>query len=196
MNLSCIVFSLSIAACAWLCACSSTPPNPNPRAAQPLTLAPAIDLNRFMGRWYVIANIPYFAERGFVGSYAEYSLQPDGGIEDLYFGRKKNFDAPIEKHALKDKVVPGTGNAEWSASPFWPLTYNFMILYVDPDYQLALLGYPNKQLGWVYARSPTISDAAYAELLIKMDQQGYDTSRIQRIPQQAGQIGQPGFQAQ
>jgi hypothetical protein len=29
-----------------------------------------------------------------------------------------------------------------------------------------------------------------------MDQQGYDTSRIQRIPQQAGQIGQPGFQAQ
>ena len=26
-----------------------------------------------MTRWYVIANIPYFAERGYVGSYTEYS---------------------------------------------------------------------------------------------------------------------------
>ncbi len=28
----------------------------------PLTLAPQVDLDRYAGRWYIIANIPYFAE--------------------------------------------------------------------------------------------------------------------------------------
>ena len=35
--------------------------------AQPLMLAPQVDLDRYAGRWYIIANIPYFAERGNVG---------------------------------------------------------------------------------------------------------------------------------
>ena len=43
---------------------------------------PAVDLQRFMGRWYVIANIPYFAESGYVGSYVEYEVAPtDTGTE-------------------------------------------------------------------------------------------------------------------
>ncbi|MGA3251441.1 MAG: lipocalin family protein, partial [Paraburkholderia sp.] len=52
--------------------CSNAPPNPNPRAAVPLRTVP-VDLPRYMGRWYVIANIPYFAERVFVGSRAEWA---------------------------------------------------------------------------------------------------------------------------
>jgi apolipoprotein D and lipocalin family protein len=43
--------------------CSGDPPNPNPRAGVPLQTVP-VDLPRYMGRWYIIANIPYFAERG------------------------------------------------------------------------------------------------------------------------------------
>jgi apolipoprotein D and lipocalin family protein len=34
-----------------------------------LTLASDVDLDRYAGRWHVIANIPYFAEKGNVGSY-------------------------------------------------------------------------------------------------------------------------------
>ena len=48
-----------------LAACSSESP--------PLTLAPDVDLSRYAGRWYVITNIPYFAERGNVGAYVEYA---------------------------------------------------------------------------------------------------------------------------
>ena len=59
--------------------CSGSPPNPNPRAAAPLSTVP-VDLPRYMGRWYVIANIPYFAERRFVGSRAEWRLRDDGSL--------------------------------------------------------------------------------------------------------------------
>jgi apolipoprotein D and lipocalin family protein len=69
-----------------------------------------------------------------------------------------------------------------------------MILYVDPDYRFALLGFPTKEVGWVLARSPEISDADYQTLLGKFDDQGYDISRFKRVPQTPDQLGKPGFQ--
>jgi len=177
-------------------ACSSTkpPPNPNPRAAVPLVLAPDVDLQRYVGRWYVIANIPYSAERGYVGSYDEYQLLPDGGVSDSYFGHKQRFEAPLKQKKLKVQILPGSHNAVWRASPFWPLFYNFMILYVDSEYRFALLGFPSKEVGWILARSPEISDADYKMLLGKFDDQGYDISRFERVLQTPEQLGKPGFQ--
>ncbi|WP_029921737.1 lipocalin family protein [Nevskia soli] len=196
MNCRSIVFALCVAAPAVLCACVGAPANPNPRAAAPLALAPAVDLPRFMGRWYVIANIPYFAEAGYVGSYVEYAQRPDGDIDDLYFGRKGSFENPLEKKELKDSVVAGSNNAEWRASPVWPVSFSYLILYVDPAYQYALVGYPERKWGWVFARSPEIDDATYHRLLAEFDRQGYDTSRFLRVPQQIDQLGKPGFQSQ
>jgi len=182
------------AACAawWLSACSA--PNPNPEAAAALKPAPQVDLARFMGRWYVIANIPYSAERGAVGAYVEFAQREDGDIDDLYYAHPLSFEAPLEKKTRRDTVEPGSNNARWKTSPFWPLSYTLVILYVDPDYQYALIGDPDKSLGWVYARSPDIDDVSYHALLARLDAQGYDVSRFRRIPQRIEQLGLPGFQ--
>lgn len=171
------------------CGCASEPSNPNPRAEAPLALAPSVDLSRFMGRWYVIANIPYYGERGYVGSYVEYALRPDGDIDDFFVGRKGGFAAAEDKKTLKDWVVKDSNNARWRASPFWPVSFAYLILYVDPYYQYALIGYPGKGLGWIFARSPEIREDTYRELLARFDAQGYDTTRFRRVPQTAAQIG-------
>src|ERR1700760_3885170 len=81
---ACAVVALALLV---LSGCSGEPPNPNPRASVPLTTVP-VDLPRYMGRWYIIANIPYFAERDFVGSYAQWVLRPDGKIDDSYYAHK------------------------------------------------------------------------------------------------------------
>ena len=38
---------------------------------EPLEAVDYVDLNRYMGRWYLIANIPNFAERGNIAPYVE-----------------------------------------------------------------------------------------------------------------------------
>jgi apolipoprotein D and lipocalin family protein len=175
-------------------ACSGPPPNPNPRAAVPLKTVP-VDLPRYMGRWYVIANIPYFGERGNVGSYAEWSLRPDGRIDDAYVYRPGSFDAPFKRMQFVDSVVDGSGGGEWRVRLFWPIYVSQLTLYVDPEYRVTLLGYPDKSLGWVFSRDPNMSDADYRAALSRFDEMGYDISRFRRVPQVPGQIGQPGFQS-
>jgi apolipoprotein D and lipocalin family protein len=159
-----------------------------------LTLAPEVDLNRYAGRWYVIANIPYFAEKGNVGSYFDISFHSGDKLSDVYSGRPKSFDARLKSYTLTGYVVPGTGNARWRESPFWPLYMSYLILYVDPNYQTALVGYPGRGYGWVLARTPTLGDAAYQSLLGRFKDQGYDISLFRRVPQLPEQIGNPGFQ--
>ena len=181
-----------LATCALLVACSSTPPNPNPRASQELKLA-TVDLPKYMGHWYIIANIPYFGENGYVAGQSEWKLRPDGKIDDAYIGRKGGFDAPETRREFVDTVLPDTGHAHWRVRLFWPISVSQLTLYVDPMYQYTVLGYPDKSLGWIFARTPYIPEAKYQELLGKLEEQGYDVSRVKKVPQQREQVGKPGF---
>jgi apolipoprotein D and lipocalin family protein len=163
-------------------------------APDPLSLAPDVSLDRYAGRWYVIANIPYFAEKGNVASYFDVSFEPGGGLKDVYHALPGQFDAKPTEFTMGGYVVPGTKNARWRESPFWPVYLSYLILYVDPNYQYALVGYPGRGYGWIFARKPQIDEATYQLLLGRMKDEGYDTSLFRRVPQTPGQIGMSGFQ--
>jgi apolipoprotein D and lipocalin family protein len=159
----------------------------------PLTLAKQVNLERYSGRWYIIASIPYFAERGNVGSFFDISF-PDGHVRDVYHGRDKTLDAPPTSLTMNGYVVPNTGNARWRESPFWPIYLSYLILWVDPNYNYALVGYPGRGYGWILSRSPQIDASAYQSLLGRFGEEGYDTSHFRRVPQIPEQIGKPGYQ--
>ncbi len=161
---------------------------------QPLALAPQVDLQRYVGRWYVIGHIPYWAERNVVGSYDEYTARADGTLGNVFNGHDRRLDAPLERTIGHAYVVAGTGNAKWRVSFLWPIYVSYLILYVDPDYHVALIGYPDRSLGWVLSRDNTMDDATYRALLSRFAAEGYDTSLFRRVPQTADEIGAPGFE--
>lgn len=176
-----------------LFACA-TPTNPNRHAADELQL-PTVELSRYMGRWYNIANVPYIGERGYVASYSEWHLQTDGSIQDLYIGRKGGFDAPETRREFVDRVVPGTGNAEWRVRVFWPIFASQLTVYVDGNYQYTMLATRDKSLAWIFSRTPDIEDSVYHDLVARLDALGFDTARLKRVPQHPDQLGKPGFQS-
>ena len=165
------------------------------RAADGPALASSarIDLARYMGAWYVIANIPYFAERGKVATRDVYALDADGNVATTYVYRK-SFDDPEKTMGSLGIVQPGSNNAYWIVRFLWLIRADYLILEVAPDYAWALVGQPSRKLGWVLARDPAMDDAQYRDLLGKFAAFGYDTSRFARVPQLREQVGQAGFQ--
>ena len=153
-----------------------------------------LDLPRFMGRWWVIANIPYFAERGKVASSDNYSLRGDGGI-DVVYAYRKSFDEPTERTLTASaRPLAGSGGAHWKQRFFGVFSVQLQVLEVDPEYRWALIGNPKRSLAWVFAREPQMDAATYAELVERLRPHGYDPAELLRIPQSAAQVGQPGFQ--
>jgi apolipoprotein D and lipocalin family protein len=161
-------------------------------AGKPLPLA-YVDMNRMYGGWYLIATLPNSFERGLVGPYDVYSRRPDGDIREDFYTRRGGFDAPLKHFIVHDWVRPGTHNAHWRVQVIWPINLPFLVLYTDPDYRFVLFGEDSRALGWIYSRTPRISDADYQALLARFQAAGYDASKFRKFVQAPDQIGQPGF---
>ena len=56
-----------------------------------------VDLERFMGDWYVIANIPTFIEKGAVNAVESYELDSKGRINTTFTFRKGSSTGPEKK---------------------------------------------------------------------------------------------------
>ena len=145
-------------------------------------LAPNVDLSRYAGRWYIIAEIPYFAERGNVASYFDVSF-PHGHVRDVYHGLSGGFSGKPTRFVMHGYVVKGRHGAYWRESPFWPLYLSYLILYVGPHYGTALVGYPGRDYGWVLSRHRRMGDAELHALLARFAAEGYDTAKFRRVPQ-------------
>jgi apolipoprotein D and lipocalin family protein len=158
-----------------------------------LTTSAKIDLQRYMGAWYVIANIPYFAERGKVGSRDVYRLDADGNVDTTYVYRK-SFDAPEKTTRSLGIVQSGSDNARWIVRFLWFIHADYLVLDIAPDYSWVLVGQPDRKLGWILARDPAMNDALYSTLLEKFRGFGYETGKFMRVAQFKEQTGKPGFQ--
>lgn len=173
---------------ALLSACATAVTTPPVAAPGP------VDLARFMGQWHVIAHVPYFAERGHVASSDTYTLKPDGGIAVRYTYRT-GFGEEVKTFDSRATVKDGTGDRDWTTWFFGVIPTKFRILEVAPDDSWALIGYPGRDLAWVFARQPVMDAALYDDLLRRMAGHGVDTTKLRRVPQVAEQVGQPGFAA-
>jgi apolipoprotein D and lipocalin family protein len=154
----------------------------------PLKTVRHVDLPRYMGDWYVIANIPYFAEKDCVDSIESYALRPNGSIANSFRFRKKSFDAPQQRLEFVAHVVNHQTNAEWRVQ-FAPLiSAGYYITDVDPAYRWTAVGHPSRRYGWIMARSKTLPDSVYRSILERLQAQGYDATQFAKVPQLRSQM--------
>ncbi|MEZ5462209.1 lipocalin family protein [Dokdonella sp.] len=160
----------------------------------PLISSATVDLERYMGAWHVIGRIDYFGERGDVASEDVYTLASNGQVDTVYRYRK-SFDDDAKVKTLKSVglVQPDSGNAFWRIRFFGLFKADYLILEVAEDYSWALIGQPDRRLGWIFGRQAVMPDALYAELLAKMRGYGYNSSKLLRVAQVPEQVGKPGF---
>ena len=159
-----------------LCACRQD-------SQPPLALAEDVDLERFMGDWYVIANIPTRIERGAHNAVESYRLAGDGTIETTFTFRKDGFDGELKRYTPRGFVQEGSGNAVWGMRFVWPVKADYRIAWLDRDYTLTVVGREARDYVWIMARRPEISESDYLTLTAFVADQGYDVSQLKRVPQ-------------
>lgn len=141
-----------------------------------------VDLDRFMGDWYVIANIPTFVERGAHNAVESYQLDEDGTIATTFTFRKDAFDGPEKRYHPRGFVRNTESNAEWDMQFIWPIKGDYRVIYLADDYSTTIIGRNKRDYVWLMSRSPELSENEYREAVQFIAGVGYDTSDLQRVP--------------
>ena len=160
-----------------LAACQSTPLAPMPTVAR-------VDLARFMGDWYVIANIPTFIEVGAHNAVETYRLDSDGSIATTFTFRAGKFDGEVKRYNPRGFVLDTSTNALWGMRFIWPIKADYRITYLSDDYRQTIISRQKRDYVWIMARTPVITEADYRRLLDRVAAQGYDINKVRRVPQQ------------
>ena len=172
--------SILAAACALLLgACATKTPTITPVAS--------VDLSRFMGDWYVIAQIPTRLEREAYDSVETYTLRDDGKVDTTFRYRDGGFDEKIKTLHPTGTVREGTGNAIWGMQFVWPIKAEFVIVDVDPAYSRTIVGRSKRDYVWLMARTPQLPKAELDAAIERIRGLGYDTSKLRMVPQSGTQ---------
>jgi apolipoprotein D and lipocalin family protein len=131
----------------------------------------------------VIANIPTFLERNVYNAVESYRLDPDGSIATTFTFREGGFDGPEKRMTPRGFVGEHPSNAIWGMQFIWPIKADFRIVYLTPDYGQTVIGRNARDYVWIMARTPAIPEADSQSILAFLAGQGYDVTRIQRVPQ-------------
>ncbi|HTL48345.1 MAG TPA: lipocalin family protein [Verrucomicrobiae bacterium] len=149
----------------------------------PIQTMPHVDLDRFMGDWYVIANIPTFVEKGAHNAVESYERNPDGSIATTFTFRKDGFDGKLKKHKPKGFVRDTQSNAVWGMQFVWPFKGDYRIVYLNDDYTETIIGREKRDYVWIMARKPEISEEDYKKMVDIVGREGYDLTKLQKVPQ-------------
>nr|WP_171909806.1 lipocalin family protein [Aquisalimonas asiatica] len=164
-------------AAALLWGCQSRPP---------METVDYVDLERYMGDWYVIANIPTFLERGAHNAVERYTLNEDGTIDTVFTFRDGGFDGE-KKRYNPTGFVRSDDNAEWGMQFIWPIKAEFLVIYLDDDYEHTVIGRTRRDYVWIMSREPEMPEEDLQRIIAFLGERGYDTDAIERVPQQWGE---------
>ena len=144
-----------------------------------------VDLDRFMGDWYVIANIPTFLEKEAYNAIERYELNDDGTIATTFTFNKGSFDGKRKEYTPKGFVLDTESNALWGMRFIWPIKADYRIVYLNDDYTQTIIGRNKRDFVWIMARTPELSEQDYRRLITIAEDLGYDADDILRVPQQS-----------
>ncbi len=171
------ISTVIIATCtALLAGCQAVP-------ATPVAIVSRVDLSRFMGDWYVIASIPTFIETTAFNAVESYGLDADGSIATTFTFLDNGFDGRQKRYHPRGFVVDRQSNAVWDMQFIWPIKADYRIAWLAEDYSLVVIAREKRDYAWIMARTPVISEQQYQERVTFLAAQGYDITRIRKVPQ-------------
>jgi apolipoprotein D and lipocalin family protein len=149
----------------------------------PVQAVAAVDLGRYVGKWYEVAAFPMFFQRNCVGdTTAEYAFRPDGDISVV--NRCRTEDG-FDEATAKAWPVEGGGNARLKVQFFWPFRADYWVIGLDSGYRWAVVGNPERKYLWILSRTPRLPKEQLDAALASARAQGFDLAKLRYTSQGA-----------
>ena len=162
----------------------------------PLRESPTpIDIQKFMGKWYVVAAVPTPFDRGAVNETEEYTWDEDNQRINVTFRMQSSVGGTIKEMGQRATIVNGAPTADaphgintrWALSPsvggvYLPLGLAYLIVDCAPDYSSAIVGTPNRAVVYMMTRTPHPDESTVHAMLATCQRVGYDLTKVSRVP--------------
>jgi apolipoprotein D and lipocalin family protein len=169
-----VILGVSLMLSTFLSGCSSK---------QFTATVPAVDLQRFMGTWYVWTGRTTFLEKDAHNAVEIYTWNAEKQRIDIGFTfNKGSLDGELKSIPQKAWIENPQTNAHWKVSPFWPLKFDYLVIGLDPDYQWTAIGVPSGKYLWIMGRNPQVADSKLQEIVQTVSKTGYPVENLTVIP--------------
>lgn len=122
----------------------------------PLPTVERVDLDRFMGTWYVHVYSPLWVDRDAVNPVEHYFLEEDGSIATTYQFRRGSTEGRLRTFTPTGTVYNTDTNAEWRMQFLWPFKAQYLIVGLDEDYGGTVVAHPNRKYAWIMHREAEV----------------------------------------
>jgi apolipoprotein D and lipocalin family protein len=140
-----------------------------------------IDINRYIGKWFVISSLPQIFTRGCLAQTADYDILSENKISVLNTCIKRNKKTSINGEA---KIINTDTNAElivrfytWWARLF-RLKGDYNIVKIDPNYEYVIIGGNDRKSLWIMSRTTSMNEQDYIEYVEFAKKKGFNVDKL------------------
>lgn len=148
-------------------------------AGPALAQAPAVDLNRFDGRWFEIVRNPNDVQKDCSRAQIDFTPEAQAGRYAIAVTCTRRPGGHIETLRAAARVTDAATNAKFRFTLRGLLSFgglagqNYWVWDHAPDYSWAIMGLPDKSSWWIWHRSQSPSEATRARLIARARDQGF-----------------------
>jgi apolipoprotein D and lipocalin family protein len=140
-----------------------------------LEVVPHLDLERYLGKWFEIAHLPFKFEDGCSQITATYGLTENGAVSVLNQCLK---NGKTKQSVGKAKIVDKATGAKLKVTFFWPFYGDYWVLKLGDNYEYSVVGAPNRRYLWILCRTPQMDNKIYNEILEFAKAKGFSVEKI------------------
>lgn len=152
-----------------------------------LKTAANLHLARLAGDWYEIARMPGHLPANAMGLQVTFEILDATHLALSYRWHEGSFDAPEQSEAKQLYLPDAAQPAKLKKSLLNSLEFDYWVLEAGGHYDYLVIGTPSRQHLWILSRHADMSEGAFQAIVQRMAEQGFDTTRLQRVVQHVAQ---------
>jgi len=137
-----------------------------------------LDLERFMGNWFVVAGIPTYFEKDAYNPIERYSLNIDGSVKTVFSYNKGSITGPSKSMNAIGFIPDSTKPSIWEMQFVWPVRADYRVVYLSPDYEFTIVGRKKRDYLWIMSRQQPVPEDEFNALMKYAAGLGYNLDDV------------------